>query len=118
MRKSVSLPQIDESLALVCTIPDAGRNERRVTVMSLIAQSSSVRETEAGVALTFDGSLDTANAVVDFTLAERECCAKFTYTIVFQPRGSAIELRIAATDSLVEPLKGLYLGLAQEKQNV
>jgi len=108
---------IDESLALVCGVSGTARSERRVSVMGVIELSTSVDEIENGVRLGFDGSTATAKTLFDFVLAERECCAQFTYTVSFEPPATATELRVTSCDQLVPALKNLYLGLARERQN-
>jgi hypothetical protein len=121
MVRSHTLPQvapvIDEALALVCNVPLAARDQRRVDAMSVVDRATGVRDIDNGVALTFDGSADTARTVVDFALAERDCCAQFTYSILFAPHASSVELRIIGSAASVQPLRGLYLGLAQEKRH-
>ena len=106
---------VDESLALVCNVPDVARGERRVSVMSIIELSKSIREIDNGVALHFDGSTDTAKTLFDFVLAERQCCAQFTYSMSLEPRATAIELRVTANEQLIRPLKTLYLGLTEQR---
>lgn len=114
----MSLPQaapgVEESLALVCALPDAGRSERRIAAAAMIDRATAVHATQNGARLVFDGSRDTARMVVEFALAERECCAQFTYCITFDPRAESVELRVTAPDHLVEPLKHLYVGLGTE----
>jgi len=111
--KSQSLPQtraeIDDALGLVCALPLAGRNDRRVALHDVIAQSSSSRELEHGVALAFDDTDEMARGLLDLILAERVCCAKFDYTLVIAPRSRLLELRVEAGGELVHPLKDLYL---------
>jgi hypothetical protein len=112
--RSLVLPQIDPSvddaLALVCTIPSTDRGERRVSVAAVVQRARECRDIEFGVSLVFDPSAENAKLVSDLVLAERECCAQFTYTIVFTPLGGDFELRVEAAVVLVRPLKTLYLG--------
>jgi hypothetical protein len=112
------VPLIDEALALVCNVPQAGRDQRRVDAMSVVERATDVREIENGVVLTFEGSPDTARTVVDFALAERDCCAQFTYSILFAPHAASVELSIVASGASVQALRNLYLGLAREKRRV
>jgi hypothetical protein len=100
-------------MALVCTVPEAGRGERRTDVQSIIRRATSFRELEDGVAFEFAGSDEVSRLLFDLVLAERSCCAQFRYGIHFGPRQGAIELRVKADGQLVQPLKDLYLGLAR-----
>jgi hypothetical protein len=115
MQKRVSLPQasidIERSLALVCALPEADHSERRATAAQVIERATTVHGTPDGVRLVFEGSSDTARIVVEFALAERECCSQFAYRITFDPHAAGVELRVTAPDSLVEPLQRLYAGL-------
>lgn len=97
-------------------VPDL-RRECRVDVAAAIERSTAIGETERGVTLTFDGSDDTARLVTDLVLAERRCCAQFTYTPAFSPAAGAIELRVEAADQLIGPLKQLYLGLSAARRH-
>lgn len=120
MTKSVQLPQVsdvDAALAAVCAIPPGERAERRVSVHALLERSMAVRELETGVSIALDGSAETARSVADLALAERECCAQFTYTVVFSPLAQGIELRVETAGALIVPLKQLYLGLSGVRPN-
>lgn len=117
-RRSRSLPQasqdVESAMALVCTIPPAGRGERRTTVQAVVAQATSAREVDNGVTLAFAHSDETARLLLDLVLAERVCCAQFVYSIAFRPMQEQIELTVEATGAQIRPLKDLYLGLANE----
>jgi len=117
-----TLPQasgdVETAMALVCTVPATGRNERRIDLASVIQRATAVTEIAAGVELAFEGSAEVARMVVDLTLAERECCAQFTYAVVFAPRCASLRLRVEGEGALVRPLKDLYLGLAGTVRHV
>ena len=106
-------PDIDDALALSCTLPPAGRDERRIAVQEAIAQATSASELDLGVAFAFDHTDDVARRLLELVLAERTCCAEFVYTIVITPRENRIALRIEGTGRHVQPVKQLYLGLAR-----
>ena len=113
---SAVVPVVDEALAFVCNLPQGDRRQRQVDVMSLVERATKVRAIENGVALSFDGSSDTARMVIDFVLAERDCCAQFSYSILFAPHAGSVELSIVAGRASARPLRDLYLGLAEEKR--
>jgi hypothetical protein len=110
--KSRSLPQarpeLDSAMALVCAIPASDRAGRRVTVQSVVSHAVSSRELETGVAFRFEGDEDIARDLLDLVLAERTCCAQFSYAIDFEARLGAIELRVEGVGQLVQPLKDMY----------
>jgi hypothetical protein len=109
---------VDAAMELVCTVPERGRHKRRTDVASAIQRATAVAEIAAGVELTFEGSTDMAGLVFELTLAERQCCAQFRYTILFAPHAASLTLRVEAEGALVQPLKNLYLGLAAELRRV
>lgn len=114
--ESPLLPQaprdVDSAMALVCSVPAPGRGERRVSVQAVVSQATSFDEVENGVLFRFENSDDVARLLLDLVLAERRCCARFSYSMMFQPEHQAIELRVEGAGDLIQPLKDLYLGLA------
>ena len=101
-------------MALVCTLPASERGERRLSVKDILSRATSAREIENGVAFLFENSDDAARSLLDLVLAERNCCAQFSYTIGFEPQHAPIAFRVEAMGALVQPLKDLYLGLRQQ----
>jgi len=99
-------------VSIVCTLPPLARIRRGAAVHEVIGRATSSWELETGVAFAFRNTDDEAQSLFDLVVAERECCGQFRYTIVFPALHEPIELRIEAVGSLVEPLKSLYLGLA------
>ena len=116
-RPARALPQapdvVDDALGLVCTLPSTERAQRRLSVHQVIAQAYASRELEHGVALSFSATDDTARMLLDLMLAERDCCARFTYAIVSAPPHASIELHVETTPGLAEPLKALYRDLGR-----
>lgn len=109
-----SLPQaaadiIDSALGLVCSLPAGERPERRASIQAVVSQAISWRELENGVSFSFDNSDAIARSLLDLVLAERHCCAQFTYSIVFEHQHQPIELRVQASGQLVRLLKGLFV---------
>ena len=107
-------PEIDAALALVCTLPSNGRTGRSVKVQNIIACATSFRELRRGVAFSFPNADDMAQALFDFVLAERTCCAQFRYNIGFPSAHQSIRLRIEASGAFVKALQDLYVGIARE----
>ena len=107
-------PNVESAMALVCTVPASGRDKRRWSVHDVLSRATSSREVENGVAFLFENSDDAARSVLDLVLAERTCCAQFTYSIVFEPEHAPIALRVEAVGALVQPLKDLFLGLSRQ----
>jgi hypothetical protein len=104
---------VDSALALVCALPEPGRDGRRVDVATVIAQATLVRATETGIIATFANADNIAQRVFALALAERHCCAHFRYSVVLPPDHEPIELHVSTTGALVQPLQDLYLRLAE-----
>jgi hypothetical protein len=96
-------------LSLVCTLPPAGQDGRRVTLRSLMTHATQVTEEPDGVQVDFHGSDDVATMLLQFVLAERQCCARFTYDLQFAPDHSTVAFRVTGAGRDVAPLKALYL---------
>jgi hypothetical protein len=99
---------VDSAMALVCSLPASGRNERRASVHAVISQATSWHDLENGISFSFENSDAIATALLDLVLAERTCCAQFTYSILFEPEHRPIELRVEATGASVWLLKELF----------
>jgi hypothetical protein len=100
---------VDSALGLVCSLPAAGRDERRTSVQAVIAHATSWTELENGISFSFDNSDAMAKSLLDLVLAERQCCAQFTYSIRFERQHAPIELRVEASGLLMPLLKGVFL---------
>lgn len=111
-RERSSHTEVDAALALVCALPAVGRDGRRVDVYTVVSQATSVSGSDRGVELAFPNTDDMAQVLLELALAERNCCARFQYSIAFPPNHASIELRIEAEGGLIKPLQALYLGLA------
>lgn len=105
---------VDAALALVCALPPLDREGRRVGVQHLLERATSCRDLADGVVLGFPGTDEVARTLLDFVLAERQCCAQFAYELGFAPPQAAVTLRVRASGDWVNPLRDLYRGLALE----
>jgi hypothetical protein len=98
----------DSALALVCTLPPVGRHGRRATVQRLLAQATGWAGHEDGLLLEFPGAQAIARTLIEFVLAERECCPHFTYELAFAPDHRRVTLRLRASGAYVASLKAVY----------
>jgi hypothetical protein len=87
-------------LQLFCT--DLGRAPEVKTILS---KATGRRQTDDGVIVEFPHDDATARAVLEFVLAERHCCAFFSYEIGFSP---GLTLRLRASGVYLQPLKAMY----------
>lgn len=105
---------VDSALALVCTLPPLDREGRRVSVQYLLERATGCAGHEDGVLLEFPGADAIARTLLEFVLAERQCCPHFTYELAFAPDHRRVTLRLRASGAYVAPLTAMYGGLARE----
>jgi hypothetical protein len=103
---------IDAALGLVCTLPPLDLAGRRVGVQYLLDRSTAWHEQEEGVQIDFDGTTEIVRALLDFALAEVQCCPQFTYDLTFA--SGRVTLGVRAGGSYIVPLKTMYGGLARQ----
>ena len=87
-------------MQLFCT--DLGRAPE---VKSILSKATGRRITDDGVIVEFPNHDATARALLEFVLAERRCCAFFSYELGFSPR---LTLRLRASGLYLQPLKAMY----------
>ena len=87
-------------MQLVCT--DLGRAPE---VRNILGKSTGRRQTADGVIIEFPNDDATARTLFEFVLAERRCCAHFTYEVAFAPE---LTLRMRASGLYLVPLKMMY----------
>src|SRR5258708_2837860 len=80
--------------ALACNLPPAERAERGDAIHPLFAAVQQVVELEDGYSFAFPGTAPWAGRLLEFILAERECCPFFTFTLVFAPDHTTICLQL------------------------
>lgn len=85
---------------LVCT--DLGRLPE---VKNILSKATGRRQTDDGVIIEFPNDDTTARNLFEFVLAERNCCAHFTYEVTFAPK---LTLRLRASGLYLVPLKTMY----------
>jgi hypothetical protein len=107
--------QMDAALDKVCSMPPAEREPRRARMHDLVARTTGWAPRHDGVVLQFAGSADTARTVLEFVLAERQCCPHFTYELGFAPDHQRVTLRLRANGAFVALLKAIYAGLAAHR---
>jgi hypothetical protein len=87
-------------MQLFCT--DLGRAPE---VKSILSKATGRRTTDDGVIVEFPDDDATARTLLEFVLAERRCCAFFSYELGFSPR---LTLRLRASGMYLQPLKAMY----------
>jgi hypothetical protein len=104
----------DDIVGLACTLPSPELGTRRVALTDVVDRAVSATQSDSGVILRFDGSDETAGIVFGLVMAERACCARFTYVMRFDPQRASLELRIESPPQLRQALNELYLGMHRQ----
>jgi hypothetical protein len=99
---------MSDPLALVCTLPADDRRQRLIEVQTLLQKRSSSVRLQDGVLLEWHFSEETAQALLDFVLFERVCCASFCYELQFPPPHTSVRLRITAPSEQLAALQAFY----------
>jgi hypothetical protein len=97
-----------DSFAIVCTLPEEKRPQRRLEIQTLLESRSALTRHPDGVELEWVFSEQTAHSLLDFILFERTCCKTFTYELRFAPPHDRVTLRLRASSEQVEALQALY----------
>ena len=87
-------------MQLFCTDLD-----RAPEVRNILGKATGRHVTDDGVIVEFPDDDATARTVLEFVLAERRCCAFFSYELGFTPR---LTLRLRASGMYLMPLKAMY----------
>jgi hypothetical protein len=97
-----------DPLALVCTLPEGDRAQRRIEIQTLLQKRTKLTSHPDGVELEWAFSDETARSLLDFVLFERTCCKTFTYELGFAPPHEQVTLRMRASVEQVAALQALY----------
>ena len=103
-----SFMEQSDPTALVCTLPDGDRAQRRTEIQALLQSRTALTRHPDGVELQWEFSEETASSLLDFILFERTCCKTFTYELSFAPPHNRVTLRMKASAEQVEALQALY----------
>jgi hypothetical protein len=93
-----------DPMALVCTLPEGNRAQRRREIQTLLQNRTALTRLCDGVELEWEFSEESARSLLDFILFERTCCKTFTYELSFAPPHHRITLRMRASAEQVEAL--------------
>jgi hypothetical protein len=99
---------MSDPLAIVCNLPEEDRRQRRGEIQRLLQNRSGYMPLADGLVLEWPFSAEAAQALLDFILFERSCCASFRYELDFAPPHSSVRLRITAPADQVAALQALY----------
>ena len=90
-----------DPLELACTLPGPQLSERIDGALAeLIAGAEETTELSDGYELRFPGTTEWARTLAEFIMVERDCCAFFTFELMFQPQHGPISLRLRGPDGV------------------
>jgi hypothetical protein len=98
----------------MCTLAPLDRASRLVSVRRVLERATRWAAQRDGVLFEFPEAEDIVRTLLDFVLAERQCCPHFTYELCFVPDHQAVTLRMRASGAYLVPLKAMYRELARE----
>jgi hypothetical protein len=93
--------------ALMCTLPDGHAASRRKEVGRLVAKATHTKNVADGVELEYPGDDETARALLDFVMFERQCCAQLSFELRFVPEHTTTLLRITGAPDVVGAIREL-----------
>ena len=101
----------EDPVELACTLSGRELSERQDgALLELLAGAEETTELSDGYELRFPGSAEWAQRLAAFIEFERECCAFFTFELVFQPQHGPISLRLRGPDGVKDFIKGMLEG--------
>lgn len=97
---------------LSCTLPPADAAERRGATTRLFDKAIRCEWTSTGARVMFHGSTEMAQAVMQFVLVERVCCAELTYEVESMPPHDHIALTMRGPQDLRD---GIHAWVGKER---
>jgi hypothetical protein len=103
--------EVNVTLALACTLPPTRRAARRADIGALLERVHRRKDEPDGVILSFAASESIAQALLEFMLAERQCCPQMTYELLFPAGEPVVALRVRSPVEHILAVRTLYGGL-------
>src|SRR5690242_16597272 len=89
-------------IPIACNLPEAAQAARGEEIAPIFDSVQQTVELADGYAFEFAGSATQAARLLEFILAERECCPFFRFELVFAPDHSAIWLHLGGGPGVKE----------------
>ncbi len=77
----------------------------------IFSKVKSVEAMSTGYQLTFNEPIEFSNELLEFVNFERDCCAGFTFALVFEPNNKASHLQLYGSKEIKEELRGAFVEL-------
>lgn len=102
MLNELDLERAAGETPIACKLSGDELAERGEEVGDVFQAVEQVRELADGYAFRFPGSAEAATRLLEFTLAERNCCPFFTFELVFEPNEGPIWVRLRGSEGVKE----------------
>jgi hypothetical protein len=106
---------VSGDVALACSLSAAELQARGAENDSLFAHAQSAQELPDGYRFAFPAEADAARNLLQFILAERECCPFFTFELTFPSPHQAIHLTVRGHEEVKEIVRASVASTALER---
>jgi hypothetical protein len=103
---------------IACTLTEQELRVRQEEVTPLFGHVTAVRELPDGFAFAFPPDPGRAHDVLDLILAERDCCAFFTFDLTFPTPHDAIWLSLRGSAEIKEFVRGGFLNQVTARMDI
>jgi hypothetical protein len=94
-----------QDLPIVCTLSEEEQARRGEELEDIFKYIQQVQELADGYAFRFPGDAGWARTLTDYITFERDCCAFFTFELVFTPNHGPIWLRVRGGEGVKELIR-------------
>lgn len=99
---SSTIVETNAETPIACTLSETARIERYDANAEIFAHTEEMRELPDGYAFRFPANAEWATKLTAFILFERECCAFFTFELVFAPNRGPLWLQLRGGEGVKE----------------
>ena len=99
----------DDPVEIACTLSERELAERTSgTLKDLLAGVEETLELDDGYELRFPGTADWTRQLSEFIAFERECCAFFTFELLFEQQRGPIRLRLRGPEGVKDFVSNMF----------
>ena len=98
MAQKANTPTADANSS--CRLAADELTRRIAEVSDLLQQATEIQECDDGYIFEFPGNAAAARGLLEFIIAERQCCPSMSVELTFQPDQGQIGVRIGGADKL------------------
>jgi len=103
------LELLTNELPIACNLSDSEQTARGEEIaQNLFKHVLQVKELVDGYAYSFPAGEEWASRLMEFILADRDCCPFFTFELVFEPDPGSLWLRLRGGQGVKEFIAGAF----------